>query len=104
MTHFRVLFFPVVLLGFASAPLVAAPTSYATQIRPFFTRYCLECHNSEEAKGGLNLETYKSLREGGEKGAVLTSGKAEASRIVRLVEHKDKPFMPPKKTKQPRPD
>src|SRR5262249_25955526 len=31
-------------------------------------------------------------------------GKADASRIVRLVEHKDKPFMPPKKAKQPRPE
>jgi hypothetical protein len=81
----------------------AEAPSYAKQINPFVTRYCLECHNHEEPKGGLNLETYKSLLEGGDNGAVLTPGKADASRIVRLVEHKDKPFMPPKKAKQPLP-
>ncbi len=82
----------------------AETTSYAKQIKPFFARYCSECHNSDEPKGGLDLETYKSLLEGGDKGTVLTPGKADASRIVRLVEHKEKPFMPPKKEKQPRPE
>ncbi len=82
----------------------AEAPSYAKQITPFFSRYCVECHNGEEPKGGLNLEKYKSLLDGGDNGAVLTPGKADASRIVRLVEHKDKPFMPPKKAKQPRPE
>ncbi len=86
--------------AFAAEP----PPRYAAQVKPFFARYCLECHNREEPKGGLNLESYKSLLEGGDDGAVLTPGKAESSRIVRLVEHKDKPFMPPKKAKQPRPE
>jgi len=91
-------------LAFASGSLRAESPSYAKQIKPFIARYCLECHNKEEPKGDLNLETHKSLLEGGENGAVLTPGKADASRIVRLVEHKDKPFMPPKKAKQPRPE
>jgi WD40 repeat protein len=87
------------------SPGFAAETpSYAKQIQPLFTRYCLECHSHEEPKGGLNLETYKSLLEGGENGAVFTAGKADASRIVRMVEHKDKPFMPPRRAKQPRPE
>jgi WD40 repeat protein len=86
----------------APASFAAEPPSYAKQVKPFFTRYCLECHNGEDAQSGLSLESYKSLLEGGDKGAVLTPGKADASRIVRLVEHKDKPFMPPKKAKQPR--
>jgi hypothetical protein len=98
-----------VLLSFLMTALAASsvgaePPSYAKGIKPLLTRYCLECHNHEEAKGGLNLETYKSLLEGGDNGAVLTPGKADASRIVRLVEHRDKPFMPPKKAKQPRPE
>lgn len=90
------------LLVFASPSFAGEPPRYAEQIKPFFSRYCVECHNAEEAKGGLNLETYKSLREGGENGPVLMPGKADASRLVRLVERKDKPFMPPKKAKQPR--
>src|SRR5579883_3098593 len=101
-TRFFVL--ATVLVTLAPKAHGAEPISYAKQINPFFTRYCLECHNHDEPKGGLNLETYKSLREGGDNGEVLTPGKSDASRIVRSVEHKDKPFMPPKKAKQPRPE
>jgi hypothetical protein len=89
---------------FASGTFGAGPVTYTQQIKPFFARYCLECHNHEEPKGGLNLETYQGLRQGGDNGAVLTPGNANASRIVRLVEHKAKPFMPPKKAKQPQPE
>ncbi|HEY7154558.1 MAG TPA: c-type cytochrome domain-containing protein [Gemmataceae bacterium] len=102
MTWIRFLLLPVLFGALAPKALGAEPASYAKQIQPFFTRYCSECHNSDEPKGGLNLETYKALREGGDDGVVLTPGKADASRIVRLVEHKEKPFMPPKKAKQPR--
>jgi hypothetical protein len=104
MIRVRFLLLSALGMSLASQALGAEPVSYAKQVKPFFTRYCLECHNQDEAKGGLNLETYKSLREGGDSGEVLTPGKADASRIVRLVEHKDKPFMPPKKAKQPRPE
>lgn len=92
----------VTFAAFASGSLHAEAPSYAKQIKPFFSRYCLECHNGEEAKGGLSMETNKSLLAGGDNGPVLTPGKAESSRIVRLLEHKEKPFMPPKKAKQPR--
>src|SRR5579871_3775778 len=101
-THFVVT--SAILAVFAPGALAMEGPSYSKQIKPFFTRYCVECHNHEEPKGGLNLETHKSLVEGGDNGVVLTPGKADASRIVRLVEHKDKPFMPPKKAKQPGPE
>ncbi|HEY7429007.1 MAG TPA: c-type cytochrome domain-containing protein, partial [Gemmataceae bacterium] len=105
MTPTRLSLWTLFALMLPSAVFAAEPTPhYAAQIKQFFARYCLECHNGDEPKGGLNLETHKSLREGGDNGVVLTPGKGDASRIVRLVEHKDKPFMPPKKAKQPRPE
>ncbi len=70
-------------------------------MRPFLARYCLECHGGKDPEGGLNLEIYKGLKEGGDHGPVLTPGKADTSRIVRMVEGKTKPSMPPKKAKQP---
>lgn len=85
----------------APSVLAADAPSFSRQVKPFLNRYCAECHNADEPKGGLNLESYKSLRQGGEKGAVVVPGKADASRLVRLIEHKGKPFMPPKKAKQP---
>jgi DNA-binding beta-propeller fold protein YncE len=90
------------LLLTAALP-AAEPSSYAKQVRPFFARYCVECHNAKEEKGGLNLETYAGLLAGGDHGAVLTPGKGEKSRIVRMVEGISKPAMPPKKAKQPQP-
>jgi hypothetical protein len=87
----------------ATAAAAAEAPSYARQVKPFFARYCVECHNGEEPEGGLNLETYKSLMEGGGRGAALVPGKPDLSRLVRMVEGKLKPTMPPKKAKQPKP-
>src|SRR2546423_14472476 len=93
-------------LSLAAALACAAPAlaqdaapSYAKQVRPFLAKYCLECHNAKSAKSGLTLETVKALREGSDGGSVLEPGKPDQSRIVLLVEGKDKPPMPPKTAK-----
>jgi WD40 repeat protein len=91
------------LLGLAVDSAAQEPPSYAKQVKPFLARYCLECHNADEAKGGLILETLESLIEGGQKGPVLASGKPDESRLVLMVEGKMKPAMPPQKAKQPKP-
>jgi WD40 repeat protein len=100
----------VLLAALAFSPLAAAPAhaqpapSYARQIKPLLARYCLECHNAGEPNGGLNLESYQSLREGGKHGPVVKPGKPDESRLVLLPEGKDKPPMPPKKARQPKAD
>src|SRR2546421_106754 len=93
------------LLGVAALQVVCladvygqAP-SYARQVKPFFAKYCVECHPANDPDGGLNLTTYKSLLAGGDHGPVLIAGKPDASRIVRMVEGKSRPFMPPKTAK-----
>src|SRR6516165_6967771 len=78
--------------------------SYAKDVRPFLAKYCSECHAGKEPESGLNLETYKGLMDGGDHGPVLKAGKADESRIVRMVEGKSKPFMPPRNARQPRPE
>ena len=84
--------------------LAQQPPSYAKQVRPLLARYCLECHNATKLEGGLNLETYQGLRDGGGGGDVVLPGKADESRLVLMAEGKRKPVMPPKKAKQPRPE
>ena len=102
----RILSLPVLaILVTASAASAAEPPSYSKQIRPFFSRYCLECHNAKDDQGGLDLESYATMMEGGQHGPVLVAGKADASRIVGMVEGKLKPHMPPKKaTRRPTPE
>ncbi len=71
--------------------------SYSRQVRPILAKHCFACHNGKSHKGGLNLETSKALNEGGDNGPVLVPGKAAESRLVVLMEGKQKPLMPPAK-------
>src|SRR5262245_3551056 len=94
----------VIAAGFAlliSTANAAEPPSYAKQIKPFLAKYCLECHNPDTLKGGLDLTTFKTMQAGGEHGPVLVPGKPDESKIVLQVEGNAKPAMPPKKAKQP---
>jgi WD40 repeat protein len=97
--------FACALLGLAPLLCAAASkASFSRQVRPFFVRYCVECHNPKTMKAGLDLETYESLMEGADSGPVLVAAKPDESRMVRLTEHKDEPFMPPRKSRQPKTD
>jgi WD40 repeat protein len=89
----------LILVVLARSVPAQQPPSYARDVRPFLTKYCLECHNSKEAKSGLDLESYKGLRAGGDGGAVVIPGQPDASRLVLMVEGKKKPKMPPKKAR-----
>jgi WD40 repeat protein len=68
---------------------------YAGDVAPIFRKYCLGCHNSQEAQGGLVLENHAQVLKGGEHGAILVAGKADQSRVLRLLEKKAEPAMPP---------
>jgi hypothetical protein len=72
-----------------------AVPDYARDVAPIFRKYCLGCHNSQEAQGGLVLESHAQILHGGEHGAILAAGKAEQSRMIRLLEKKAEPSMPP---------
>lgn len=90
------------LLLLLLAPLATAQgPSYARDVRPFLVRYCLECHHAKEPEGGLNLETVAALLEGGKRGPAVVPGKPDAGPLVRMIEAKLKPVMPPKKARQP---
>src|SRR5262245_46001173 len=94
----------VVILS-ASALHAGEAPSYAKHVRPIFAKYCLECHNTKSAKGGLDLETHKAMLEGGDNGEVLTIGHADKSLLVQSVEGKARSVMPPKsKTLRPTKD
>ena len=88
-----------VVATFLATSLASAQPSYSKDIRPLFVKYCLECHNTKTMKGALSLETYKEAMDGSDGGAVIVPGKPNDSRLVLLIEHKDKPTMPPPKAK-----
>jgi hypothetical protein len=102
MKSIRFVALVALLLAARTAP-AQQPPSYAKQVRPFLVKYCLECHNAKALKGDLNLESVAALLQGGKSGPVVVPGKPDDSRLVLLVEKKDKPPMPPAKAKQPKP-
>jgi hypothetical protein len=82
------------VVGFSSA---ADPpkTNYADHVLPILREKCLNCHNADKTRGGLDLSTYVKAMEGGSSGAVIKPGHADDSRLFLLAAHKAEPKMPP---------
>jgi len=90
----------VLLAGVRSA---ASADKSATQAQSILKKYCVGCHNAKDAEGGLVLATHAGLIKGGETGPAVVAGKVESSLLVKLIERRTKPFMPPKGKRGPRP-
>jgi hypothetical protein len=100
----RFLAISLVALFPVCSPAHGESPSYARHIAPFLTRYCSECHRGDDARGGLDLDTFEALLEGGRAGSSVVAGKPDASPLVLRVEGKETPVMPPRRSKRPRPD
>jgi WD40 repeat protein len=80
----------------AQKPRLAAATTpnFATDVVPILEKNCTGCHSSSAHKGGLVLDSYKSLMNGGRHGEVIVPHNADASRLVEMIEGKLDPRMP----------
>jgi len=58
---------------------------YAAVIAPIFERSCISCHRPAKHKGGLRMDTYGQLMNGGEDGPVIEPGNPVASELIRRV-------------------
>jgi hypothetical protein len=74
----------------------AAPT-YAQDIAPLFELRCVKCHGSPFARNDLRLSTYANVMRGGETGTAVIPGDPEGSLLLKKVEGRDKPSMPPRR-------
>ena len=90
-----------VSLWFIPSAFAAEPPSYAKDIKPFLSKYCLECHNGPKGKAELDVSTYPGFLKGGISFPGFVPGKPNESFAVTLVEGKSKPVMPPKGKPQP---
>ena len=69
------------------------PVSFARDIQPILRQKCLTCHG-ELRTSGLDLRTREGALKGGDNGAALVPGKADESRLYRLVAGLEQPSMP----------
>jgi hypothetical protein len=66
-----------------TAPTAAAEVSYLKDVKPFLTKYCVECHKAEKAHGGVALDSYGAMIKGND--PVLRPGRPEKSDLVKVL-------------------
>lgn len=96
-----------VALAFSSiiSPTVAADEpvkiTYEDHIKTIFREHCTSCHNANDKKSGLALDTYQAVLTGGSGGEVVVAGDLDSSRLFGLAAHKEQPYMPPNQDRIP---
>src|ERR1051326_3063846 len=78
----------------ASMGAADRPVSFSSEIRPVFENSCVKCHGASVQLSKLDLRTRESALKGGVRRASIIPGKAEDSRLYRLVAGIEKPSMP----------
>ncbi len=99
-----------IFLTFSAFPLVAqedlAPNQlefFEEHIRPALADYCFECHSEESGKtrGGLLLDTYEGIRQGGDSGETLGLEDLSDSLFMLAITWDYEDYEMPPKTKMP---
>jgi len=68
--------------------------TYDDQVFPLFQQSCLNCHNPDKNKGGLDLSTYSGAMKGGSGGKIAEPGDL-SSKIIGVCLQTITPKMPP---------
>jgi mono/diheme cytochrome c family protein len=63
----------------AAAAAAAPKVTYQDHILPIFRNTCLNCHNPDKKKGGLDLSTYVGISAGGGRGKTCEPGDPDSS-------------------------
>lgn len=84
-------------LGSGAPARSDSPIAYERDIAPIFRAYCAGCHNDRDPEGELSVETFARLRRGGaDHGDPILAGDPEGSFLIRSLERKARPSMPPR--------
>lgn len=68
--------------------------SFDDHVFPIFEQSCLNCHNPDKTKGGLDLSTFNGTMKGGSSGKIVEPGDT-SSTLINLAKHSAEPIMPP---------
>src|SRR5688500_11280209 len=85
--------------GGADAP--AQKVTYQDHVLPIFRNSCLNCHNPDKKKAGLDLSTHAASLAGGDSNKAIVPGDPDSSLLYKLVMHVEEPKMPQKGDKLP---
>lgn len=85
-----------VVAGWWTAVCAVAAVDFEREVAPILRTHCAGCHNDADREGEFSVETLASLRQGGDKGETIRPGHADDSLLIKLIEGRAKPAMPPK--------
>ncbi len=74
----------------------SARASYEDKIQPILFKNCSGCHTSGGHAGGLQLNNFDTMLQGGSRGPAVTPGNPDASVLSRAVHYESDPKMPPR--------
>ena len=85
-----------------SGGLAADKVTFADHVLPIFEQSCLNCHNPDKNKGGLDLSSYTAAMRGGSGGKIAEPGDGGGSSLFASITHTGENKMPPKGDKIPK--
>ena len=71
-----------------------AETTFKDHVRPILRAECMNCHNPDKAKGGLDLSSYEGLMKGTKHGPIVVPGEPLTSNLNVLIEGRAQVQMP----------
>jgi mono/diheme cytochrome c family protein len=87
--------FPWILLFvLLSGAAAQDKVTYDDHVLPVFQQACLNCHNPDKTRGGLDLSSYQGALKGGSGGKIVEAGDTGTS-LIQVVRHAAEPVMPP---------
>jgi mono/diheme cytochrome c family protein len=87
---------PALLTTLAAAEPAGKPVTFA-EVKPILRKNCRACHNADERKNDLSLDTVADIKRGGSGGAAVVAGRPTKSPLYLSVAHEDGvAAMPPK--------
>lgn len=97
------------LLGAAFGPSAFAQTpptkiTFNDHVLPIFKNACLNCHNPDRKRGGLDIASYGATIAGSDGQKIVAVGDPESSVLYKLVAHTEEPKMPQRADKLPAKD
>jgi hypothetical protein len=102
LLHAVVLPLLIALVPLASALGDEPAPSYELEIGPILRTYCLGCHADASPEGGLSMDRYASLRQGGDSaGDPVRPGDAAGSPLIARLKSTEADHMPPLDQPQP---
>lgn len=72
----------------------AEKVTYDDHVFPLLEQSCLNCHNPDKTKGGLDLSSYAGAMKGGSGGKIAEPGDT-GSKLIAVVMQNSEPKMPP---------